>query len=173
MLTYSSSHDVYKLNDKAAYEACDFGSATLLGDTRDSPYSFVMDGSESTAYLGCSKGSHCSRSGQKVAVSLAGASKRAQVGVSWSATSYSDINALEAGDEVGPTYSSSHDVYKLNDYAAYDACGSGSATLLGDTRDSPNTYAMTAKAAPTASCWQAARTRNFSTTNTSPSPPPP
>ena len=73
MLTYSSSHDVYKLNDKAAYEACDFGSATLLGDTRDSPYSFAMDGSESTAYLGCSKGSHCSRTGQKVAVSLAGA----------------------------------------------------------------------------------------------------
>ena len=53
---------------------------------------------------------------------------------------------------------SSHDVYKFNDKAAYDACDFGSVTLLGDTCDSPRTYVMTAKAASTASCWQATRT---------------
>ena len=42
LFSHSSNHDVYKFNDKAAYDACDFGSVTLLGDTCDSPRTYVM-----------------------------------------------------------------------------------------------------------------------------------
>ena len=54
------------MKDKAAYDACDFSDAELLGGTRDGGgdgYEVKVDG---TTYLGCSVSSHCSRSGQKI-----------------------------------------------------------------------------------------------------------
>merc|ERR1711990_106044 len=141
VFTYSSSHDVYEFSDKAAFDACDFGSATLLGGTRDSPYTLEVTG---THYIGCSKGSHC-RNGQKVAINGAKSLIKASYSVDWKVADYDDISAT-SGDTVSFSYSSSHDVYEFNDKAAYDACDFSSATLIGGTRDSPVDFAVTGTA---------------------------
>ena len=68
--TYSASHDVWQFNDEAAFEACDFSSATMLADKRDSPFDVTV--TSPSMFIGCSVGSHC-RSGQKVVLGAAGA----------------------------------------------------------------------------------------------------
>jgi len=138
-LTYSSSHDVYEFANEAAFDACDFSSATLLGGSRDSPFVYTVTSGD--AYLGCSVGSHCSRSGQKIKISGAAKSAKADSSVSWSATSYNDVTA-SVGDVITFTYSSSHDVLEFPDKAAFDACDFSNAVLLGDTRDSPYEYVV-------------------------------
>merc|ERR1719163_247926 len=130
--SYSSSHDVYEYPSQAAYDSCDFKDATLLGGTRDSPVDVVVSG---TRYIGCSKGSHC-KNGQKVTITSGKALAKATTSLSWAVTDYDDI-AMDEGDIVSFSYSSSHDVYEFPSQAAYDSCDFQNATLLGGTRDSP------------------------------------
>merc|ERR1719183_1998147 len=66
---------------------------------------------------------------------LQGAEK-ATTSLSWAVTDYDDI-AMDEGDILSFSYSSSHDVYEFPSQAAYDSCDFQNATLLGGTRDSP------------------------------------
>lgn len=63
---YTDAHDVMAFPDQAAYEACDFSNAVLLGAASagggDEGFSLVVT---ETTYVGCSKPGHC-QNGQKI-----------------------------------------------------------------------------------------------------------
>lgn len=61
---WSGAHDVYRLADAAAFAACDFAGATLVGAS--SPATAGRAGA--VEYFACSRGGHCA-AGMRVAVS--------------------------------------------------------------------------------------------------------
>lgn len=60
---WAGTHDVYRLPDEAAFDGCDFSSASLVGDASPA----IADRANAVDYFACSVGSHCA-SGQKLAV---------------------------------------------------------------------------------------------------------
>jgi len=73
VFNYGASHDVYEFHDESSYDACDFGSATLLGGTSDGGGDgFVVAPGDGlgTYWYGCQMGSHCA-AGQKIEVHVA------------------------------------------------------------------------------------------------------
>merc|ERR1719353_994550 len=65
---FEAFHDVYLMPDQAAFDACDFTSATRLANSVDSPYTYLVD-SAGTFYFSDSVGMHC-QGGQKLAVTV-------------------------------------------------------------------------------------------------------
>ena len=63
---YTTSHDVWRFDDFAAYAACDFSRATQLAGRSDSP--FTIQAPRGTSYYGCSVGSHCTRGNQNIEI---------------------------------------------------------------------------------------------------------
>ena len=64
--TWTGGHNVYEFDDEAAYDSCDFASATELADTEAKTLD-VTEASATTKYYGCQVGSHCAV-GQKIAI---------------------------------------------------------------------------------------------------------
>merc|ERR1719163_1816058 len=78
---YGSSHDLYEFDNAAAYDACDFANATLVGGTRDGGGDGLEVRVDQSMLFGCSKSSHCTR-GQRIAVNVA-SNKAASQTVKW------------------------------------------------------------------------------------------
>jgi len=139
--TYTSSHDVWKFDDSAAYEACDFRRATQIADRGDSP--FTLNAPAGNSYYGCDVGSHCSSGNQKIEL-VAPALKAASKSIEWSTGSGYVSTDVAVGEDVTFVYSSSHDVWQFDDFSAYQACDFGRATQIADRGDSP--FTLTAPA---------------------------
>jgi len=138
---YSSSHDVWQFDDFAAYEACDFGRATNLAGRSDSP--FTVNAPAGNSYYGCDVGSHCSSGNQKIEL-VAPALKTVSKTIEWSTGSGYVSTDVAVGEDVTFVYSTSHDVWQFDDFAAYEACDFGRATQIADRGDSPFTVSAPA-----------------------------
>merc|ERR1712187_959412 len=70
--TWSNTHDVWKMADEAAYDACNFAGATLVGDGT-SPDSITFSTANynlgDVIYFSCSIGAHCNDN-QKLTVTI-------------------------------------------------------------------------------------------------------
>ena len=67
--SWTGSHNVYHMKDKAAFEACKFDGSHVIGAS--SPSKYKVTGSAGTVhFFACQVGSHCTR-GQKLAVTIA------------------------------------------------------------------------------------------------------
>lgn len=64
---WKGTHNVYRMQDKAAFDACDFSTATKLGAA--SPLLHTMG--TATTYFACNVGAHCN-SGQKLSAVVIG-----------------------------------------------------------------------------------------------------
>ena len=64
---WKGAHNVYRMQDKAAFDACDFSTATKLGAV--SPLLHTMG--TATTYFACNVGAHCN-SGQKLSAVVIG-----------------------------------------------------------------------------------------------------
>ena len=79
VFTWTGTHNVYKMKDKAAYDACSFDGSTLLGE-QSGTKTTISGGTKH--YFSCSVGTHC-KSGQKLEVTVgitASSSTAAMVG---------------------------------------------------------------------------------------------
>lgn len=65
--TWPGGHNVWKFPNKAAFDKCDFSSASQISGGGRSPASFTV---QSTTYFACQVGSHC-KYGQKLAAIVA------------------------------------------------------------------------------------------------------
>ena len=64
--TWTGMHNVYKMKDKAAYDACSFDGSTLLGE-KSGTKTTISGGTKH--YFSCSVGLHC-QNGQKLEVTV-------------------------------------------------------------------------------------------------------
>merc|ERR1711991_288623 len=64
VFSFNANHNLYQFNNKNAYTNCNFNNAVLI---EEGPAEVEISGAnEETKYFGCSVGSHCSVSGQKI-----------------------------------------------------------------------------------------------------------
>lgn len=63
-------HNVYQMNTRASYDACDFTEAMLMASASESPFSYtITDGEEEKdLYFACAVGNHCGGGMQKIRV---------------------------------------------------------------------------------------------------------
>merc|ERR1712216_885882 len=66
VFTWTGTHNVYKMKDKAAYDACSFDGSTLLGE-QSGTKTKISGGTKH--YFSCSVGRHC-QNGQKLKVTV-------------------------------------------------------------------------------------------------------
>lgn len=69
IFTYGEAHNVYKFDNEAAYNDCDFARASLFGASSDGQYRFAP-GIPGIFRFGCAMGSHCASMGQKIAITV-------------------------------------------------------------------------------------------------------
>merc|ERR1711916_201941 len=64
VFSFNANHNLYQFNNKNAYTNCNFNNAVLI---EEGPAEVEISGAdEEIKYFGCSVGSHCSVSGQKI-----------------------------------------------------------------------------------------------------------
>lgn len=90
--TWGGGHNVWKFNDKAAFDSCNFGAAAQIpgGATTGVTYTVTA-----TTYFGCQVGSHCT-AGQKLEAVVASATSMPTTTPSSAPTSAPNVAATSA-----------------------------------------------------------------------------
>ena len=70
---WEGDHNVYRMKDKTAFDACDFVASTPIGKAFDTSgvRQVISSGEGMIHYFACKVGSHCS-GGQKLAITIVG-----------------------------------------------------------------------------------------------------
>lgn len=142
VFSWQNNHNVWKFNDKEAFDACNFNAAEQLSGGAVSPVSYTLD---ETGYFGCEVRGHCTN-GQKLAAMVPPSDDAvATTDINWVA-GFSDSSARSIAVDEGTvlvfSWRNNHNVWKFSDKKSFDDCDFSAAEQISGGAVSPVSYTL-------------------------------